>query len=81
MIKNRTLRYILIIIAFTLFASWIVFLPIRSVIYVLRIYKEFAYPVEGYFEEIKACKTEIELDTPEKIRYYKYLSLGEECEK
>lgn len=81
MIKNRTLRYISIIIAFTLFASWVLFLPIRSVIYVIRIYKEFTYPVEGYFEEIKACEKGLELDSSEKIRYFNYLNLGEKCEE
>ena len=81
MIKNRKLRNILIILAFTLFTSWVLFLPIRSSIYVIRIYKEFSCPVEGYFEEITACNKRLELDTPEKKMYFNYLNLGEVCEE
>ena len=81
MIASKLLRKVLIILAIVLFASWLIILPVRSVVHAIRVYKEFNFPVEGYLDNISACKADSILDSEEKIRYYKYLSLGEECEK
>lgn len=81
MVKNQFIKNLLFVFGLVLFFSWLVILPVRSAIYVIRIYGEFTKPVEGYYEEIKSCARNINLDTEEKIRYYKYVNFGVECEK
>jgi hypothetical protein len=71
---NQKLRFLLI----GMMIVWISVLFFRSGLHVIRIYKEFSYPIPPYYEDFEICG-----DKPideEKLMYYRYINLGIECE-
>lgn len=63
------------------FFMWIAILPVRSIIYVTRTIKEFIQGPKHHYDYIKPCSEDLELNTFEKERFFKYRSLGVKCEK
>ena len=74
MYKNKLEKIILLLVFL-----WMIVLVGRSIVYVNRIYKEFKYPVEPYYEYIDPCDENFISENSEEQKLYEYRKLGVEC--
>jgi hypothetical protein len=73
------LRSLAKILFFILLTAWILVLPLRTFLYVFRIYNEFKSSPETVFEKINACEEKNSFGSVEEERLYNYFRLGAEC--
>ena len=65
----------------SVFIVWVLFLPLRSLVYIIRIIKEFIYPPQNIFQDILPCQKNQGFKSIEEQRIYQYKRLGIICEK
>ncbi len=73
-------KYPFFLLLLSLLAVYLFVLNLRSLQYLYRIVREYIYPVEGYYEDVVPCADSLDLSTDERVRVYRYRSLGAVCE-
>lgn len=63
-----------------IFINFIV-LPLRSLLYLTRIFREFSHPVNSYKTDIDPCAGNTSLKDYEDERLLNYRKIGVECKK
>jgi hypothetical protein len=79
-LDKESAKLLVKLLFYIIFALWLVVLPLRSIIYVKRIVKEFIDPPEPPYDYIQPCAHDLELDTLVERKLFNYRSLGVKCE-
>ncbi len=79
--NTKSSKKLIDVILILMLAAYLSVLPIRSILYVVRIISEFTQPIEPYYEYINPCDSNYSPQTPEEERYYMYYNLDAKCEK